>query len=65
MIDAKFVFGTQYSTTVFPKKKKCRGHYSTIYHDTSQWVMRSDTHLSFWHNIKKSAFEDQNHANYM
>ena len=25
-----------------------------FYHATSQWIMRSDTHLSFWHNVKKS-----------
>ena len=32
-------------TTVIKRSKKCRGHYFTIYHATSQWIMRSDTHL--------------------
>ena len=36
------------------RSKECRGHYSTLYHATSQWIMRSDTHLFFWHNVKKS-----------
>ena len=36
------------------RSKECRGHYSTIYHATSHWTMRSDAHLSFWHNVKKS-----------
>ena len=29
------------------KSKECRGQYSTIYNATLQWIMRSDTHLSF------------------
>ena len=36
------------------RSKECRGHYSTLYHATSQWIIRSYTHLSFWHNVKKS-----------
>ena len=39
---------------ILQKSKKCSGHYSTIYHATSQWVMRSETCLSFWHNVNKS-----------
>ena len=36
-----------YSTTVIAKIKGMpRGHYSTIYHATSQLIMRSDTHFS-------------------
>ena len=26
------------------RSKECRGHYSTLYHATSQWIMRNDTH---------------------
>ena len=33
--------------------KKCRNHYSSMYHAKSQWVKRSDTHLSSWINVKK------------
>ena len=44
--------------TILPRllqrSKECRGHYSTLYHATSQWIMRSDTHLFFWHNVQKS-----------
>ena len=33
--------------TILPRllqrSKKCRGHYSSIHHASSQWVMRSDT----------------------
>ena len=29
------------------RSKKCRGHYSMIYHAMSQLIMTSDTHLSF------------------
>ena len=36
------------------RSKECRGHYSTLYHATSQWIMRSDTHLFFWHIVKNS-----------
>ena len=36
------------------RSKECCGHYSTLYHATSQWIMRSETHLFFWHNVKKS-----------
>ena len=43
--------------TILPRllqrSKDCRGHYSTLYHATSQWIMRSDTHLFFdtmWRN---------------
>ena len=35
------------------RSKTSRGHYSTVYHATSQWVLRSDTNLSFgiiWSN---------------
>ena len=39
---------------LFQRSKKCRDHYSTIYHAKSQWVKRSDTHLSSWINVKKS-----------
>ena len=35
------------------RSKEWRGHYSTLYHATSQWIMRSDTHLFFWQNVKK------------
>ena len=42
------------------RSKECRCHYSTLYHATSQWVMRSDTQCE-----KIRAFEVQNHANYM
>ena len=35
------------------RTKRCRGRYSTIYHATSQWFIRNNTHLSFWHNVKK------------
>ena len=42
------------STALLQKSKKCRGHYSTIYHATSQWVIRSETHLSVGHNVKNS-----------
>ena len=31
------------------RSKECRGLYSTLYHATSQWIMRSDF---FWHNVK-------------
>ena len=31
------------------RSKKCRGHYSTIYHASSQLIIKCDTHLSFWH----------------
>ena len=43
------------------RSKECRGHYYTLYHATSQWIMRSDTHQC--EEIR--AFEVQNHANYM
>ena len=36
------------------RSKECHGHYPTIYHAKSKWIMRTDTHLSFWHNVKKS-----------
>ena len=36
------------------KSKKCSIYYSPIYHTMSQWVLRSEIHLSFWHNVKKS-----------
>lgn len=36
------------------KSKKCINYYSPIYHTMSQWVLRSEIHLSFWHNVKKS-----------
>ena len=47
---------TTYSTMVIFKKKikRCRGYYFTMYQATSQCVMRSDIHFSFWHNVKKS-----------
>ena len=28
------------------RSKECRGHYSTIHHPTSQWIMRSDMYTS-------------------
>ena len=37
-----------------PKKYYDQNHYCTIYHATSQWVIRSDTHIFLWHNVKKS-----------
>lgn len=33
--------------------KKCRNHYSSIYHATSQWIMIRDTLFSPWNNVKK------------
>ena len=32
----------------------CKDQRNAVYTTTSQWIMRSDTHLSFWHNVKKS-----------
>ena len=29
------------------RSKESRGNYSTLYHVTSQWIMRSDTQISF------------------
>ena len=50
----------QYQYLILPRllqrSKESRGHYSTLYHATSQWIMRSDTHLFFWHNEKKSVY---------
>ena len=49
---------SEYKKQILPRllqrSKKCRGHYSTIYHAMSQWVIRSETHLSFGHNVKNS-----------
>ena len=42
------------------RSKECRGHYSTIYHAASQWIMRSDTQKC--EEIR--AFEVQSHVNY-
>ena len=28
------------------RSKKCHGHYSTTYHATSQWIIRSDIYTS-------------------
>ena len=45
-------------TAILPRllqrSKECSGHYSTLYHATSQLIKRCDTHLFFWHNVKKS-----------
>ena len=34
------------------RSKRCQGHYSTIYHGTSQ----CENHLSSWHNMKNPQF---------
>lgn len=44
------------TTTVIAKiKKPLRSYYCTTYHAKScvQGFMKSDTHLSLWHNVKK------------
>ena len=48
--------GIQVLNQILLRSKKCCCHYSMIYmyHNISQWVLRSDTQLSFWHNVKKS-----------
>ena len=47
------------------RSKDCRGHYSTTYHATSQWVMRNDTHLLLSQCEEIRIFDVQNHVNYM
>ena len=42
------------------RSKECHGHYSMIYHATSQWIMRSDTQQC----EKIRAFEVQNQVSY-
>ena len=59
-MEQMYVYVCQYLISILPRllqrSKKCRGHYSTctLYHATSQWIMRSDTHLFFWHNVRIS-----------
>ena len=43
-----------HSTTVIHRSKIFRGHYSTLYHATSQKIMGRDTHLFYRHNVKES-----------
>ena len=45
---------TQLLPRLLQRSTECHGHYSTIYHATSQWNIRSYTHLYFWQNVKKS-----------
>ena len=35
------------SIRIIAKIKEMPPHYSTLYHATSQWIMRSDTRFSF------------------
>ena len=44
-----------------------RQHHSTIYHVTSQWIVRSELHLELLLTQceETRAFEVQNHVNYM
>ena len=43
------------------RSKECRGHYSTIYHATSQWIIRS---LLLTQYEETRAFEVQSYVNY-
>ena len=57
--DKKFIYcETLYTilplSQLLQKSKKCSNNYSPIYHAMSQWVLWSEIHLSFWHNVKKS-----------
>ena len=49
---------TQIPVSILPqlwqRSKRCSSHYSKMYHAKSQWVKKSDTQLSFLHNVKKA-----------
>ena len=44
----------KYLPQLWQRSKRCSSHYSKMYHAKSQWVKKSNTQLSFLHNVKKA-----------